>query len=226
MIRRLLKTLLVMSAPGFILFAAPASPAPWNGAIDICLCAAVDDRRIPLVYEAIRFWNAALAEAGAPLQFGAVHQRPLPELEAALTQMSAGKLRSDETLPYPSFMGDMEHDLLIILSDADIVSFTEHWEERSRAVIVIKSDKVHPLSLPNVTRNVIAHEMGHIIGLGHNSDETRLMCGRPAPCRPEDFASSQPRFLPLTEEEKNLLRRLYGNSEEQAELLSSTPSTE
>jgi len=40
------------------------------------------------------------------------------------------------------------------------------------------------MNLPNVARNVIARELGHAIGLGHNSDPTMLMCGRPAPCRP------------------------------------------
>jgi predicted Zn-dependent protease len=32
------------------------------------------------------------------------------------------------------------------------------------------------MSLPNVPRNVIAHELGHAIGLPHNSDPALLMC--------------------------------------------------
>lgn len=35
------------------------------------------------------------------------------------------------------------------------------------------------------------------------------MCGRPAPCRPEDFAASTARFFPLTDEDKKILLRLY-----------------
>ena len=35
---------------------------------------------------------------------------------------------------------------------------------------------------------------------------TVLMCGRPAPCRPDLFASSTPRFFPLTAEDKAALR--------------------
>lgn len=46
-----------------------------------------------------------------------------------------------------------------------------------------------PLTLANVARNVIAHELGHAIGLGHNNDAAKLMCGRPAPCRPDVFRS-------------------------------------
>jgi hypothetical protein len=54
------------------------------------------------------------------------------------------------------------------------------------------------MSLPNVPRNVIAHELGHAIGLGHNSDPAMLMCGRPASCRPGLFASQTPHYFPLS----------------------------
>jgi predicted Zn-dependent protease len=38
--------------------------------------------------------------------------------------------------------------------------------------------RLYPLTLPNVARNVIAHELGHAIGLSHNDDPNYLMCGR------------------------------------------------
>ena len=76
-------------------------------------------------------------------------------------------------------------------------------------MIGIRSERVFPLTLPNVPRNVIAHELGHAIGLGHNDDPTRLMCGRPAPCRPDAFESRAARFFPLTVEEETMLLEAY-----------------
>jgi hypothetical protein len=226
MIRHLATSLLLL----FVLPPVHSPPAafadPWNGRLDIDLVSKVDDDRIPLVYESVHFWNDILHELGSTFKLGVIHPRVMPAIDAILHAMSAGKLESAQTLPYPSFMDDLNSDLVIILTDIDIVSFTEHWEERGKAVIVIKSDAFLPLSLPNVTLNVIAHELGHVIGLEHNTDETMLMCGRPANCRPEDFSSAMAHFLPLTEEEKVLLRNRYGTPGQKPELISGALAAE
>jgi hypothetical protein len=65
------------------------------------------------------------------------------------------------------------------------------------------------MSLPNVARNVIAQELGHAIGLGHNADPAMLMCGRPARCRPGLFASQTPRYFPLSAADRANLLAMY-----------------
>jgi hypothetical protein len=47
------------------------------------------------------------------------------------------------------------------------------------------------------------------MGLGHNADPALLMCGRPAPCRPDAFQSTTEHFFPLSAAEKARLLVLY-----------------
>jgi hypothetical protein len=109
----------------------------------------------------------------------------------------------------PESLRDVPGDIVVVLSDGDFISFCAHGAGQQRALVAIRSDRIAPLTLPNVARNVIAHELGHAIGLGHNDDPAMLMCGRPAPCRPAAFQSDHARYFPLTAAEKERLASLY-----------------
>jgi hypothetical protein len=100
-------------------------------------------------------------------------------------------------------------NIVVALSEGDFISFGARWPSMGKALVAIKTDRAWPMILPNVARNVIAHEIGHVIGLRHNSDPTMLMCGRPAPCRPDAFASPTELLFPLSSEEKALLLARY-----------------
>jgi hypothetical protein len=75
-------------------------------------------------------------------------------------------------------------------------------------VAIIRRPEIPPLSLPNVTPNVLAHEFGHVLGLSHNADPAMLMCGRPADCRPALFHSPAKVFFPLTDADRRALAKL------------------
>lgn len=194
-----------------LLTTAPAIHALWQDDPEITLAATQNDPRIDAVFEAVQFWNASLQELNISLQLGRIRRIPPPDIEESLKVMSAQDLASEDRLAYPTFMDNIETEILIVLTDAEMVSFAEYWEKKVKALIAVKSVRTPPLSLPNVARNVVAHELGHVLGLDHNDNEAMLMCGRPSTCGPDRFSSETSHFLPLTENEKALLSGIYEN---------------
>jgi hypothetical protein len=182
----------------------PAWAPAWTKIPTITLVARSDDPRIALVRAAVDDWNHRLAEIGTPFRLGSVRR--------VLGSVAVGELNTlsaNGSAHYPPSLERLPGDIVIVLSDGDIVSFALRWPIHRKALVGIRTQRLYPLSLPNVTRNVIAHELGHVLGLSHNGDPTTLMCGRPAGCRPAMFASDTERFFPLTSAEQALLRRLY-----------------
>lgn len=158
----------------------------WKKVPAIVLVAPEQDPRLQVAREAVDFWNRTLAEIGTPFRLGPVVESretvPVDHLRRVSEQLLAG----GGVVVLPESIRKLPGDIIVVLSEGDIASFAA----RS-------------------SFNVIAHELGHAIGLGHNSDPTMLMCGRPAPCRPDAFRSDTERFFPLTEQEKAQLLRTY-----------------
>ena len=200
------------------LFAAFAAACPtqvahaqiaWTQAPSITILSAPADSRLPLVHEAVAFWNRTFAELGSPFRLGPVAEAAGAVPVGELTALSQATLQRTGPVPLPDGVRAASGNIVVVLSEGDFVSFARRWPEWSKSLVAVKSDRFYPLTLPNVSRNVIAHELGHAIAFGHNSDPAMLMCGRPAPCRPDAFASPNAHFFPLTAEERALLSRLY-----------------
>jgi hypothetical protein len=191
--------------------AAGGSVAPWTNVPAVVVIGAnPNDARVPLVLDAVAFWNRTFAELGSAFRLGpvthAVGAVPVDELRGLSDRVLS---RTGPPQFPPESVHGVRGDLIAALSDGEFISFAMRWPSLGKALVAIKSDRFWPLSLPNVARNVIAHEIGHAIGLGHNNDATALMCGRPAACRPDAFASPTEHYFPLTQTEKALLLSLY-----------------
>lgn len=182
---------------------------PWYQTPKITVIGAESDRRLSLVEEAVAFWNKTLEEIGSGFRLGPVARQARPVPEDALQSLSRSIVEGPRPVSVPPALRDLPGDLTIVLGESDFVSFAGPFHAPGKRVVGIRGGHLPPLHLPNVARNVIAHELGHAIGLGHNDDPTKLMCGRPAPCRPPVFRSDVPRIFPLTDDEKRQLLRMY-----------------
>ena len=183
---------------------------PWHQTPKVTVIGAEGDPRLILVDQSVAFWTKTLEEIGSGFRLGPVTHLARAIPEEALQSLSRSIVEGPRrALDVPRALRDLPGDLTIALGESDFVSFAGPFHAPGKRVVGIRGPNVLPMNLPNVARNVIAHELGHAIGLGHNSDPATLMCGRPAPCRPQLFRSDVPRMFPLTDDEKRELLRMY-----------------
>ena len=194
-----------------------ASASDQSGARDrhIVIVTPPDDGRLAAVREAIAFWNETLSGLQLALRLvedrvlvAPLSTRKLEQYTRQIWNLAGRTPPSDTTPPPPPELDALEGDIVVFLSNQRIFSFAWPRAERRKFFIGIQTDSDEPLTYPNVTRNVIAHELGHALGLEHNGRTTTLMCG---PCEHFVYRSEVPLFLPVTPAEQARLRLMYGS---------------
>lgn len=192
---------------------APVDPAKFLATaqgplIRVTLLAQGDDSNLLAIREALAHWNVEFERLGRRIRVdsGTLRSVPVPD---SLLRGAAGEVRFGRgpatTRLRQAFRG-VSGDVVVVLSGSDLISYGMPWRSDAPGIVVLRRRDIPPLMWPNTTRNVMAHEFGHVLGLQHNGDSTTLMCGWPASCRPAAFGSQTPRFFPLTPVDEQSLR--------------------
>ena len=193
-----------------------AQPAVNEDRSILVLTPSAEDDRLDPAREAIAFWNARLAEFGVETRLAEPRvvvaspaARTLENYARSVAQRGV-RLPGGEAEPdAPGELTGLDTDIVVLLSRQHILSYT--WPlpriDPPRHLVVIRMVRGLDRSDAMVSRHVVAHELGHVLGLLHNDRPHTLMCG---PCQPLIAEPDETGFLPLTAAERALLVALHG----------------
>ena len=208
-----------MRPPGLLLLALLLAPGPLAYAEPVehrvvIIAYDTNDVRLPMALDAIAFWNDVMAELDLnvrlveELHVASPVTRALENYARSISQR-AGRLRGGPGEPdAPAEITDFGVQAVLLLSRQDLMSFAWPLPRYPGHFVAIEEDRTAMAFNPNIARNIIAHEIGHTLGLRHNRDPTTLMCG---PCRTHELSADRPEYMRLTERDRQRLIERYAS---------------
>src|SRR5216683_619999 len=98
---------------------------PWQRTPKITIVSPAGDSRLPLVDEAVAFWNKTLEGMGSGFRLGPVMRVVQTPPEEALQSLSLSVVdHPDARASVPQVFRDLPGDLTIFLAQSEFVSFT------------------------------------------------------------------------------------------------------
>jgi hypothetical protein len=181
----------------------------------VVLVPAMADDRLDPARQAIAFWNDRLAElgvetglSGPAIVVDSPVARSLENYARQVATRAVGLPGGAYEPAPPAALTDLDGDIIVLLSRQDIMSYAWPMPRVSppRYFVVIRAVRGPYRNDPMVSRHVVAHELGHALGLDHNAEPHTLMCG---PCQPLTAEPDATGFLPLTDGDRERLRDLH-----------------
>ena len=191
-----------------------ASSAQVEAAAKILILSPTEsDERLESTLEAIEFWNRTFRELDLEpvlVDFEVIVASPVTHaLENYAFKISrrAGRPSAGPYEPAaPVELSALDADVVVLLSKQNLMQFAWPLPQTAHYFIAINASSEWSPIDPRKMRNVIAHELGHAVGLTHVDGPSALMC---QPCRIPDEREGDPAFLPLTEHDRSRLVELY-----------------
>ncbi len=213
----------VLLVAGSVLAAAPAAGQVVEHQL-VIITSDVADVRVTQTREAIAFWNRTLTDLGLDVRLRVsdvivVSESRLLENYARQVSQRGGRLPRGSAGPQPpAELTELEADTVVLLSRQPLMPFAwplARWStvEGSTAgsglpryFVAIRAVQPKRPGDDKVLRNVIAHELGHTLGLTHHRATATLMCG---PCSSLAAEDNPQEWLPLTAADRARLRALH-----------------